>query len=100
MLPQDKLPSNPLNLSPQASANALGAMTPQMANQAEAPQENPAEATLRNVLGQFRGAWAQLEGLNGKYGGDADKFRAMQVAAEDWLATIADAIPASSNQGI
>lgn len=99
MTPQNQM--NPMGLDAQGSANMVGGLSAPAMSATEtptAPQENPAETTLRMILQKFQGAWTQLEDLNGSYSGDSDKFRAMQKAAEDWLASIAQTAPASSQQ--
>src|SRR4051812_29319998 len=99
MTPQNQM--NPMGLNAQGSANMVEGLSAPVMSATEtpaAPQENPAETTLRMILQKFQGAWTQLEDLNGTYGGDADKFRAFQKAAEDWLSTIAQAAPDSSSQ--
>jgi hypothetical protein len=91
-------PTNQLGLSTGQSANMLGtlgasvnaAMPP---DESETSQENP----MQKIALQFQGAWKALESMNGDYGGDADKFRNVQKALEDWFSDIAQNIPENSS---
>lgn len=89
--------SNPMNMDARSAANVVGGMGSTVASATpSASEENPADTAMQKVAGTFRDAWKSLESLNGEYGGDADKFRAMQKAAEDWFTSIAQNLPESS----
>jgi hypothetical protein len=94
MLPQNQIP-NSLGLSQSQSANMLGTLGDSV-NAAMPPEEQSEQAPANNiVLTQFSSAWNILKGLNAN-GGDADKFRALQKALEDWFSDIAQQAPDSS----
>lgn len=91
-------PENAMGLSPQGSArmmNSAGEATASALPPSEVPSTPPVQDTLKDVAMQFQGAWKQLELLNGKFGGDSDKFRILLKAAEDWFSTIAQNLPES-----
>lgn len=94
MLPENQIP-NALGLGAKSSASMMGSMGDAVSS-AMAPTEAPPTATetaFNQVASQFRGAWKQLENLNGQFGGDSDKFRQVQVALESWFADITSKIP-------
>lgn len=89
---------NPMGLGAQGAANVVSGMN-QMGEvpttQEEAPKPNPSEVKLKEVATTFRNSWANLEKLNVENGGDDEKFRTMQKAAESWFADLATKLPSS-----
>lgn len=89
MTPENSIPNN-MGLSPTSSANIMGSMGDAVSSAMSPPDAatNPAQDGITKAATQFKGAWSQLEALNGSFGGDSDKFRVAQKALEDWFSSL------------